>query len=98
MYNRLPKLLTDYAEAVEGAKHANSGFPSGGKMEDIMLWVQTGNGVAITSNRTIERQNPYVVLRSIDMPEAKNHNITMAWRKNNYNPAIAIFMEMLEKN
>ena len=62
-----------------------------------MLWVQTGNGVAITSDRTIEGQNPHVVLRNIDMPEAKNHNITMAWRKNNYNPAIAIFMEMLEK-
>ena len=67
------------------------------KMEDVMLWVQTGNGVAITSDRTIEGQNPHVVLRNIDMPEAKNHNITMAWRKNNYNPAIAIFMEMLEK-
>lgn len=68
------------------------------KMEDVMLWVQTGNGVAITSDRTIEGQNPHVVLRNIDMPEAKNHNITIAWRKNNYNPAIAIFMEMLEKN
>ena len=67
------------------------------KMEDVMLWVQTGNGVAITSDRTIEGQNPHVVLRNIDMPEAKNHNITIAWRKNNYNPAIAIFMEMLEK-
>ena len=65
------------------------------KMEDVMLWVQTGNGVAITSDRTIEGQNPHVVLRNIDMPEAKNHSITIAWRKNNYNPAIV--MEMLEK-
>lgn len=45
----------------------------------------------------IEKQNPHVVIRDIDVPEAKNHNITMAWCKNNYNPAIAIFMEMLEK-
>ena len=187
LYNRLPKVLSDYAEAVEDAKHANSGYEgelrigfldiydiselfddvirefreayeqiamslerfalgelparlAAGdldliltygfslydkpdlvtvnvqkfdscimlnrnhpdfllveKMEDVMLWVQTGNGVAITSDRTIEGQNPHVVLRNIDMPEAKNHNITMAWRKNNYNPAIAIFMEMLEK-
>lgn len=67
------------------------------KMEDVMLWVQTGNGVAITTNRSIEKQNPHVVIRDIDVPEAKNHNITMAWCKNNYNPAIAIFMEMLEK-
>ena len=62
-----------------------------------MLWVQTGNGVAITTNRSIEKQNPHVVIRDIDVPEAKSHNITMAWCKNNYNPAIAIFMEMLEK-
>ena len=67
------------------------------KMEDVMLWVQTGNGVAITSNKTIEKQNPNVVIREIPMPEAKGHDVTMAWRKNNYNPAIAIFMEMLEK-
>ncbi|MCD8364262.1 MAG: LysR family transcriptional regulator [Clostridiales bacterium] len=30
------------------------------------------------------------------MEEAKSHDITMAWKKNNYNPAIAIFMEMVE--
>ena len=41
------------------------------KMEDVMLWVQTGNGVAITSDRTIEGQNPHVVLRNIDMPRRK---------------------------
>lgn len=26
LYNRLPKVLSDYAEAVEDAKHANSGY------------------------------------------------------------------------
>ncbi len=68
------------------------------KMDDIMLWVQTGNGVAITSNRTIEKQNPYVVIREIDLAEAKGHDVTMAWHKSNYNPAIAIFMQILEQN
>lgn len=67
------------------------------KMEDVMLWVQTGNAVAITSDRTIEKQNPYVVLREIHMEEAKGHDVTAAWHKNNYNPAIALFMEMLER-
>lgn len=67
------------------------------KMEDVMLWVETGNGVAITSNRTIERYNPRVAVKELDMPEAKGHDVTMAWCKDNYNPAIAIFMEMLEK-
>ncbi len=66
------------------------------KMEDIMLWVQTNNAVSITSDRTIERQNSSVVLRPIPMPEAGGHDITMAWRKHNFNPAVALFMEMLE--
>lgn len=42
-----------------------------------MLWVQTGNGVAITTNRSIEEQNPHVVIRDIDVPEAKI--ITSLW-------------------
>lgn len=67
------------------------------KMEDVMLWVQTGNAVAITTDCTIEKYNPYVILRKIQMEEAKGHDVTMAWQKNNFNPAIAIFMEILEK-
>lgn len=68
------------------------------KMEDVLLWVQTGNGVAITTDKTIEKMNPFVVIREIPVPEAKDHDITMAWLKRNYNPAIALFMELLEKN
>lgn len=66
------------------------------KMEDVLLWVQMGDGVAITTNRTIERQNPCVVIRELPMPEAKGHDITMAWRRDNYNPAIALFMALIE--
>ncbi len=65
------------------------------KMEDTLLWVESGNCVAITSDHTIEKNNPNVVLRKIDLAEAKDHDITVAWRKNNYNPAIALFMEMV---
>ena len=65
------------------------------KMEDVLLWVQTGNCVAITTDHTIEKYNPEVVIRPIEMPEAKGHDISMAWRKNNYNPSIALFMELL---
>lgn len=67
------------------------------KMEDILLWVQTGNGAAITTDRTIEKMNPTVVIREIEMPEAKGHDITVAWRRENYNPAIAMFMEIIQK-
>lgn len=60
--------------------------------------MQTGNGVAITTDKTIEKMNPYVVLREIPVPETKGHDITMAWLKRNYNPAIALFMELLEEH
>jgi len=67
------------------------------KNEDVLLWVEMGLGVAVTSNRTIEQQNPRVVIRELNMPEVKGHDMTMAWRKGNYNPAIALFMELVEK-
>lgn len=67
------------------------------KMDDVLLWVQTGNGVAITTNRTTEKQNPYVVIRDIPMPEVKGHDITVAWRKSSYNPAITLFMSLMER-
>lgn len=67
------------------------------KLEDTLLWVETGNYVTITSNKTIEKNNPNVVIRDIDFAEAKDHDVTAAWRKNNYNPAIALFMELLCK-
>ena len=68
------------------------------KNEDVLLWVEMGLGVAVTSNRTIEQQNPRVVIRELNMPEVKGHDMTMAWRKGNYNPAIALFMELVEEN
>jgi len=67
------------------------------KNDDVLLWVEMGHAVAITSNRTIEKHNPRVVVRELNMPEVKGHDVTMAWRKSNYNPAIALFMELMEK-
>lgn len=68
------------------------------KMEDVLLWVQMGRGVAVTTDRTIERHNPQVVVRPLPIPEARGHDVTMAWRKSNYNPAIAMFMELVERH
>ncbi len=65
------------------------------KLEDTLLWVESGKYVTITSNCTIEKNNPEVVIREIDFAEAKGHDVTAAWRKNNYNPSIALFMELL---
>lgn len=66
------------------------------KNEDVLLWVEMGGAVAVTSNRTTERHDPRVVIRELNMPEVKGHDVTMAWRKSNYNPAIALFMELIE--
>ncbi len=65
-------------------------------MRDIMLWVETGSGVSITSDCSTEKNNPNVVIRPLDMPEAKGHDLTFAWKKDNYNPAIALFMQCME--
>lgn len=67
------------------------------KNEDVLLWVEMGIAVAVTSNCTIEKHNPRVVVRELNMPEVKGHDISMAWRRSNYNPAIALFMELVEK-
>ena len=67
------------------------------KNDDVLLWVEMGCGIAVTSDRTVERHNPKVVIRELNMPEVKGHDVTMAWRRSNYNPAIALFMELMEK-
>ena len=67
------------------------------KNDDVLLWVEMGYGIAVTSDRTVERHNPKVVIRELNMPEVKGHDITVAWRRSNYNPAIALFMELMEK-
>ena len=67
------------------------------KNDDVLLWVEMGCGIAVTSNRTVERHNPKVVIRELNMPEVKGHDVTVAWRRSNYNPAIALFMELMEK-
>ncbi len=68
------------------------------KNDDVLLWVEMNSAVAVTSNRTIERNNPRVVIRELDMPEVRGHDVAMAWRRSNYNPAIAMFMELMEKH
>lgn len=67
------------------------------KNDDVLLWVEMCCGIAVTSDRTVERHNPKVVIRELNMPEVKGHDVTVAWRRSNYNPAIALFMELMEK-
>lgn len=64
-------------------------------LANVMLWVETGGCVSISSNRTTEKNNPAVVFRAI--PDLEEHDTVLAWRKNNYNPAISLFMELFKK-
>ncbi len=73
-----------------------SGFSPKLKLVDslanAMLWVETGSCVTISSNLAIEKNNPAIVFRPI--PDLEEHDAVLAWRKNNYNPAISLFMEL----
>lgn len=61
----------------------------------VLLWVETGSCVAITSDRTIEQTNESVVIRPIlDTPP---HDTALSWMKNNYNPAISLFLELFHQ-
>lgn len=88
----------DYIKNLCSRCGINPVFKQVDKMQDVLLWVETGNYAAITSNRTIESQNPSVVIREIPINEAHDHDVTMGWCKSNYNPAIAFFMELLESH
>ena len=102
---RFVQLCNEASE--EGYQYISSLLSKGGispevvqveKNEDVLLWVEMGLGVAVTSSCTIERQNSRVVIRELNMPEVKGHDMTMSWRKSNYNPAIALFMELVKEN
>ena len=75
-------------------------------LKDIDLCYETGDG---TRNRVnIFRQQKHIAvairllnshipsLDELNMPEVRGHDVTMAWRRTNYNPAIALFMELME--
>ena len=77
-------------------KISGNGSEKGLKMKTSYAKVEMGGAVAVTSDCTIEKHNPRVVIRELNMPEVKGHDITMAWRRSNYNPAVALFMELVE--
>lgn len=64
-------------------------------MANVLLWVETGVCVAFSTNRTIEKTNESVVFRPI--PNLEQHDTVLSWRRNNYNPAISLFMELFHQ-
>jgi len=64
-------------------------------MANVLLWVEAGNCVAITTNRTVEKNNNSVTFRPIS--DLDRHDTVLSWKKSNYNPAISLFMELFHQ-
>lgn len=60
----------------------------------VLLWVEMGSCVAISSDSTIEKNNPAVTFVSI--PDLEEHDMVISWKKSNYNLAIPIFLELIQ--
>lgn len=64
-------------------------------MANVQLWVEAGGCVAIASDRTIGKDSRHIVFRPI--PNLGKHDTVLSWKRNNYNPAISLFMELFRK-
>ncbi len=64
-------------------------------LSTVMLWVEAGLGVGIINHQSNLARNPNVRLIS-EIP-LQDASPCVAWRKDNLNPAIALFDQMMEK-
>ena len=64
-------------------------------LSTVMLWVEAGLGVGIINHQSNLARNPNVRLIS-EIP-LKDASPCVAWRKDNLNPAIALFEQTMEK-
>lgn len=65
-------------------------------LSTVMLWVEAGLGVGIINHQSNLARNPNIRLIS-EIP-LKDASPCVAWRKDNLNPAIALFEQMMEEN
>lgn len=65
-------------------------------LSTVMLWVEAGLGVGIINHQSNLAKNPNI--RLISEIELKDASPCVAWRKDNLNPAIALFDQMMEEN
>jgi DNA-binding transcriptional LysR family regulator len=64
-------------------------------LSTVMLWVEAGLGVGIINHQSNLARNPNVRLISeIPLSDASP---CVAWRKDNLNPAIALFDQLMEQ-
>lgn len=63
--------------------------------ETKMLWVELGKGIAVNSKEHYIKSSVYV--NFVKIKEINKDGYVMAWKKNNYNPAIALFYSMYDE-
>lgn len=67
-------------------------------LETLMLWVESGIGVAIINTDNALINNPNLNLVPISLPEiSKDTFLVLGWYKDNINPAIKIFLNEVGK-
>ena len=64
-------------------------------LSTVMLWVEAGLGVGIINHQSNLARNPNVRLIS-EIP-LKDASPCVAWKKENLNPAIALFDQLMEQ-
>ena len=64
-------------------------------LSTVMLWVEAGLGVGIINHQSNLARNPNIRLIS-EIP-LKDASPCVAWKKDNLNPAIALFDQMMEQ-
>lgn len=62
-------------------------------LSTMMLWIESGLGVGVINHQSSVASNPSV--RLIDEVPLKEANACVAWKKENLNPAIALFDQAL---
>lgn len=64
-------------------------------LSTLMLWIEAGLGVGIINHQSSLAQNPSI--RLINEVPLEDASTCTAWRKENLNPAIALFGELLSR-
>lgn len=71
----------------------NAGFEPKTRMapdfETKMLWIEMGQGIAVNSNRHYMQNSNFV--NFVKIKEIPKDGYAIVWKKDNYNPAIALF-------
>lgn len=64
-------------------------------LSTLMLWIESGLGIGIINHQSSLASNPYVrLIAEVPLDDAST---TLVWRRENLNPAIALFEQMLDQ-